>query len=126
MQAATTDCWDAQRWGLVPAVIDHLTDALRTVWQRYQLCFHTRTHDSSAKAWVYLRGLLTMDDHRTFANIARRVQGGAADGQEVQQFMSDSPWSARAVIRQVQAELAATPELQACQCDVDEKIRCTL
>lgn len=56
MQAATTDCWDAQRWGLVPAVIDHLTDALRTVWQRYQPCFHTRTHDSSAKAWVYLRG----------------------------------------------------------------------
>jgi hypothetical protein len=31
-----------------------------------------------------------MDDHRTFANIARRVQGVEADGQEVQQFMSDS------------------------------------
>ena len=53
-----------------------------------------------------------MDEHRTFASIARRVQGVEADGQDVQQFMSDSPWPARAVIRQVQAELAATPELQ--------------
>ena len=53
-----------------------------------------------------------MDDHRTFANIARRVQGVEADGQAVQQFMSDSPWDAMAVIRQVQAELAATPEFQ--------------
>ena len=112
MQAATTDCWDAQRWGLVPAAIDHLTEALRTVWQRYQACFQTQTHTGNAKAWVSLRGLLTMDEHRTFANIARRVQGVEADGQDVQQFMSDSPWSARAVIRQVQAELAATPELQ--------------
>jgi len=110
MQAATTDCWDAQRWGLIPAAIDHLTDALRTVWQRYRPCFHTRTHDSSAKAWIYLRGRLSMDEHRTFANIARRVQGVEADGQEVQQCMSDSPWPARAVICQVQAELAATPE----------------
>ena len=82
MQAATTDCWDAQRWGLVPAAIDHLTEALRTVWQRYQACFQTQTHNGNAKAWVYLRGLLTMDEHRTFANIARRVQGVEADGQD--------------------------------------------
>jgi len=112
MQAITTDCWDAQRWGLDPASISQLTEELQQVWQRYQTCFQTRTHDGSAKAWIYLRGLLTMDDHRTFANIARRVQGVEADGQDVQQFMSDSPWQARAVIRQVQAELAATAELQ--------------
>ena len=56
MQAATTDCWDAQRWGLVPAAIDHLTEELRTVWQRYQACFQTQTHNGNAKAWVYLRG----------------------------------------------------------------------
>jgi len=112
MQAITTDCGDAQRWGLDPAFISQLTEELQQVWQRYQTSFQTRTHDGSAKAWIYLRWLLTMDDHRTFANIARRVQGVEADGQEVQQCMSDSPWQARAVIRQVQAELAATAEVQ--------------
>jgi SRSO17 transposase len=53
-----------------------------------------------------------MPTKRTFANIARRVVDPAADGQAVQQFMSDSPWSAQAVIHQVQTELAATPALQ--------------
>src|SRR3712207_8752286 len=34
------------------------------------------------------------------------------DGQALQQVMSDSPWSAQAVITQVQTDLAATPALQ--------------
>lgn len=112
MQAPTSECLNAHRWGIDPVAIGQLTEELRLVWQRYQPCFHTRTRDGSGKAWIYLRGLLTMDDHRTFTTIARRVQGVEADGQNVQQFMSDSPWDAMAVIRQVQAELAATPEFQ--------------
>ena len=36
----------------------------------------------------------------------------ADDGQNVQQFMSDSPWSAATVIRQVHAAVAATPALR--------------
>ena len=52
-----------------------------------------------------------MDTDRTFANIARRVIDPGDDGQNLQQFMSDSPWSAQAVVQQVQTELAATPAL---------------
>src|SRR5919199_4576740 len=74
--------------------------------------FISRTHDASEHAWVYLRGLLTMTTERSFANIARRVVDPADDGQALQQFMADSPWSAQDVIRQVQTELAATPALQ--------------
>jgi SRSO17 transposase len=53
-----------------------------------------------------------MDTDRTYANIARRVVDPADDGQNLQQFMTDSPWSAQAVIEKVQHELAATPALQ--------------
>lgn len=52
-----------------------------------------------------------MTGKRTFATIARHVVDPADDGQALQQFMSDSPWSAQGVIAQVQAELAATPAL---------------
>jgi SRSO17 transposase len=52
-----------------------------------------------------------MTSKRTFANIARRIIAPANDGQALQQFMSDSPWSAQTVTAQVQAELAATPAL---------------
>jgi SRSO17 transposase len=50
-----------------------------------------------------------MDGKRTFANIGRQV--GLA-GQNVQHFVSNSPWSAAGVLRQVRQEIAARPELQ--------------
>lgn len=53
-----------------------------------------------------------MDQERTFANIARRVQGPEADGQRVQHFLSTAPWSAQGVLAQVRAEVAATPALR--------------
>jgi SRSO17 transposase len=50
-----------------------------------------------------------MDGRRTFANIGRQV--GLA-GQNVQHFVSNSPWSAAGVLRQVRREIAARPELR--------------
>jgi SRSO17 transposase len=54
-----------------------------------------------------------MKTGRNYANIARRVSDPMEDGQNLQQFMSDSPWEAQAVIRKVQEEIACTPSLQA-------------
>ncbi len=106
------DTFDPARWGLPIEAIATLAARLHALWTRFRPCFQTTTRDGSPHAWVYLRGLLTMTTKRTFANIARRVVDPADDGQALQQFMSDSPWSAHAVIRQVQTELAATPALQ--------------
>ncbi len=55
---------------------------------------------------------MTRTSKRTFATIARRIGDPADDGQALQQFMSESPWSAHDLIHQVQTELAATPALQ--------------
>ena len=101
-----------QRWGLPAEAIADLGDRLRRFWGRFRACFKTHTRDSAAHAWTYLRGLLGLASGRNFANIARRINGVDDDGQAVQQFMADSPWSAAAVIQQVQAEIAATPELR--------------
>src|SRR5215210_4959926 len=100
------------RWGLPADAVATLAERLHALWSRFRPCFRTTTRDGSPHAWVYLRGVLTMPTKRTFANIARRIVDPADDGQALQQFMSDSPWSAHAVIAQVQAELAATPALQ--------------
>jgi SRSO17 transposase len=53
-----------------------------------------------------------MDTERNVANSARWVVGPDDDGQNVQQCLSDSPWSAHAVIHQVQQEIAAPPGLR--------------
>ena len=50
-----------------------------------------------------------MEKDRNFVNIGRQAR---IPGQNVQHFMSNSPWSAQAVIRQGQEEIAPKPSLQ--------------
>jgi SRSO17 transposase len=108
----TTDIYEPTRWGLPQEAIADLGNRLRRIWSRFRACFKTTTSNASEHAWTYLRGLIGMDTKRNYANIARRVNDPEDDGQNVQQFMTDSPWSAQAVIQQVQAEIKATPELR--------------
>src|SRR5205085_2692883 len=81
---------------------------LHAFWQRYAPCFRTTTRDGSPYAYAYLSGQLRMPTDRHFAGIARTM---TLAPQNLQHFMSTSPWSAAAVLAQVQAELCATPDL---------------
>ena len=109
-----------QRWGLPSMAIENLGEGLRTIWERFRLCFKTKTRDGSEYAWFYLRGLLTMDTDRNYANIARRVIDPSDDGQNLQQFMSDSPWSGKKVFKQIQTEIKECRELQDGMLTLDE------
>jgi len=100
-----------QRWGLCEEAIADLGSCLQHCWERYRHCFKTTTRDVAKHAWTYLKGLLLMNTGRNFANIDRRVNAPEGDGQNLQQFMSDSPWEAQTVIAQVQAEITQTPGL---------------
>jgi len=111
---------DAQRWGLPKEAIDDLANRLRRIWSRFKKCFMTKTRDTSEHAFVYLRGLMTMDNQRNYANIARRVIDQDDDGQNIQQFMSDSPWSANPVFEQIQTEINHHPQLNDGMLTLDE------
>jgi SRSO17 transposase len=84
---------------------------LQQFYERFRPCFKTRTHDTSACALRYWRGQLTMDAERNFANLERRLEPGR-DGQQLQQFMSDSPWPGQAVFAAIQKEIAGTLSLR--------------
>ena len=86
----------------------NLGHRLHAFWERFRDDFKTQTRDGSFYAYHYLSGLLRMDTKRHFAGISREV---GISGQNLQHFMSESPWSGQAVCRQVQEELKATPEL---------------
>ena len=84
---------------------------LRRFYRHFRSCLKTRTHDTSAYALRYWRGQLTLEDQRNFANIERRLEPGR-DGQQLQQFMSDSPWSARSVYQRIQDDIKEDQRFQ--------------
>ena len=86
-----------------------MAERLQVFCRRYAGCFRTATRDASPYAAPYVGALLRLDGKRTFANIGRQV--GLA-GQNVHHFVSNSPWSASGVLRQVRREIAARPELR--------------
>lgn len=89
--------------------VQALGGRLHGFWQRFADCFRTKTRDVAPHAYAYLSGLLRMDAKRNFANIGRKTD---TPGQNIQHFMSNSPWSTQEVIRQVQREVIAKPGLQ--------------
>lgn len=103
------EVYDPQRWGLSAEAVCTLGKRLYAFWERFRSCFKTCTRDTSAHAFTYLRGQLTMDTERNFANMARTLTGN--DGQALQHFMSHSSWSGQGVFKQIQAEIKATPAL---------------
>ena len=98
-----------QRWGLSADAVANLGDCLYQFWLRFRGCFTTRTRNTSEHAYDYLRAQLTMDTARNFANMDRTLNRG--DGQALQHFMSNSPWSGQRVFSQIQAEIKAMPAL---------------
>ncbi len=114
------DVFDRQRWGLPEEAVSDLAARLRRTWSRFRDCFKTRTRDTSENAWVYLRGLLTMETRRNYSNIVRRVVEIDESGQGLQQFMSDSPWGEAKVFVQIQKEIQQRTELAGGMLTLDE------
>lgn len=111
---------DYKRWGLPYEEVIKLAEMLQNLCMRFRDCFATQTNNKSNYAGVYLRGLLCLETRRNFANIARRVIGSQDDGQSLQQFMSDSPWSGKKVFTQIQEEITQRPELHGGMLSLDE------
>ena len=95
-------------WGFPREVVQNLGSRLHAFWERYRGCFKTTTREGSEYAYHYLSGLLRMEAHRNFTGIGRIAD---VEGQTLQHFMSQSPWSGAAVCAQVREELKATPDL---------------
>ncbi|MFZ0258335.1 MAG: IS701 family transposase, partial [Gammaproteobacteria bacterium] len=94
--------------GIPLEAVCELGQRLHRFWERYRSCFKSKTRDTSVYGRHYLSGLLRMETNRNFTQIGR--ESGVAE-QNIQHFMSHSPWSGDGVCEQVQRELKATPAL---------------
>ena len=105
------------RWGLSLAAIANLGKRLDCFWRYYGQWTRTRTGDTSHYGLSYIKGLLRMKSNRNIAEIAR--EAGVSE-QNMQHFISNSPWSGRLMIEQVQQAVCEREELQGGVLIVDE------
>jgi len=86
-----------------------LAERLTGFFRVFAKTLRTRTHDTSGYAYAYVSGLLRMESGRNLTNISRQT---GVDKQAMQHDMSQSAWSSRAAIQEVQDQMAVRPELQ--------------
>jgi SRSO17 transposase len=101
--------FDPQRWGIPIEKIEKLGPNLQAHWQRFRQRFKTKTRDTSGHALGYLQGQITMESDRNFAGIANSMEN--SDGQALQHFMSNSPWSGQGVFEQIRDEIKEKAEV---------------
>ena len=97
--------FDPRAWGLPGAEIKKLGQRLFEFWERYAECFGTATRDTSHYALDFLSGLLRMTKERNFSNVGRTA---GQSPQNIQHFMTNSPWSAEEVLVQIREEVTET------------------
>lgn len=98
---------EIEQWGLSLEAILGLKERLSNYYNRYRLYTWSQTDDTSEYGKHYLSSLMRMESKRTMANIAR-TSGVAI--QNMQQFISDSPWSGRRLVEAIQQEIRVRPE----------------
>jgi SRSO17 transposase len=89
--------------------IERLGERLSGFFNDFRWCLRTQTRDTSDYGYHYLSGILRLETNRNMSEIGRKT--GIA-GQNLQHFMSNSPWSAQALIEEVQAEVRTHPAFQ--------------
>jgi SRSO17 transposase len=97
--------------------IADLGDRLKRFWRYYGQATRTQTRGISSYGVCYLSGLLRMKTDRNMAEIAREM---AVPEQNMQHFMSNSPWSGRAMIESIQQAVCERPELSGGMLILDE------
>lgn len=94
-------------WGLSLDAIAGLPERLREFHKRFRRHMRTKTRDTSEYGFHYISGLIRMETKRNMSTIGRKTN---VPEQNMQQFISDSPWSGRELISALQMDIGFREE----------------
>ncbi len=108
-KAATPSGAPSRQWGLPPKWPIVLAHRFEAFCEHIAPCFQTKTRDGRAYGFAYLKSQLRLESARTFTSIAHDSQVAP---QNMQHFMSNSPWSAAGAMELIQQDLLTMPALR--------------
>jgi SRSO17 transposase len=80
---------------------------LKRFFRYFSAAMKTKTRDTSEYGLHYVSGLLRMESKRTIANISRKTEQAM---QNMQHFISQSPWSARQLLDRIREAMLGRVE----------------
>lgn len=108
-------------WGLDWTSADSAASGLLRYFVKFQSLLRPKNKDTSDYGLQMLKGYLLLETERTYANIDRKINGADhKNGQNLQQYMSDSPRESSPVFETVQQEIKETPALHGGRLNFDE------
>ena len=107
-------------WGLSIEIIEELANALLSFYQQFNACFRTKTRDGSHHGLTVLKGSLLMEGKRTYPKVTRNIVDPLDDGQNLQHFMSDSPWESQSIFDEIQGQICARFPIKGSMLNIDE------
>ena len=111
IQKSPKSLFNAEKWGVSPETVKELPIIFSGFLEDFADCFRTKTWNNAQYAEAYALGLFCLERGRTYAQISRTVNDVRDDGQNVQHFMSDSPWEAGKLFAGIQKEIRKNPRL---------------
>ena len=106
--------------GVTNQTILRLSTRLIEFHKSVQHLFKTKTRDVSNHALTELKGSLLMETQRTYTNVSRNVITPLDDGQNIQHFMSDSPWQHKPVFSLICSQIMENKKLHGGMLCIDE------
>jgi SRSO17 transposase len=91
--------------------VERLSARLNELLLRYEQYFKVRSPNKYALAKTVLCGYLLLETARNYTGTDQGINSADSDGQKIQHFMSDSPWSWASVFRQVRTDIRQHPSL---------------
>jgi SRSO17 transposase len=107
-------------WGLSIEIIDELGNELLSFYDQFKQCFTTRTRDVSHHGLTWFKGSLLMEGQRTYMEVSRKIIDPLDDGQNIQHFMSDSPWKSRPIFDEIQGQIRGRFPSKGSMLNIDE------
>ena len=114
------DPFDPTRWGIPRRATREIAQEFEVFFREFHNCFKTRTWNNYQYAYDYMSGIMSMDSKRNFKNIERTMRGPGWDGDCIQHFISDSPWSEQAVFEKIQRQISQDPDFSGGILTIDE------
>jgi len=106
--------------GVTLQTINRLSTKLIEFHRAVKYLFRTKTRDISHHALTELKGSLLMENERTYKNVSRKVVDPMDDGQNIQHFMSDSPWESQPVFKHICEQITENQMLSGGMLCIDE------